>query len=460
MQAPAQAIHADDYRAFPRLLQGKARSRHHAEYAGWHRSACWNGRDFDRFPEFIVRAQSVSDIVHTIDFARSHRLSVSVRGSGHSYSGCFMRDSGILLDVSRLDAIEVDAAARRAAVQPGVTGLALSHALAGHGLAFPTGHSGRVGLGGFLLGGGLGINFRAWGGVSTFSVCAIDLIDAQGRMRHANPSQNPEFFWAARGGGPGLFFVVVKFYLQCRPMPACITSSSYRTPLARLAELLERIDQAEPDPSLEIMIAIAPDPTQQTDGTGLCALSSVLAFADSPGEAQRLQGSLRASLPADLLVPLAQDQASSVEDIYRQSDAMMRCRRYRSDNILTDRPGEAARILLAHLPSLPSPATVPLLVWRGEPELPDAAFSARGRFFLSTYAQWDSASDDEINRRWLAGLYDDLTDAASGCYINEFDLEGRSAQAHRCFSPAHWTGLRQLRSRFDPDGVFHDVFMP
>jgi len=451
MDPRTDPIDADDFRVFPRHLDGKARSRHHAEYAGWHRSACWNGRRFDRFPEYIVRAQSVADVAHSIDFARRHRLPVSVRGRGHSYAGCFLRDDGLLLDLAALDRIEVDAAARLAAVQPGASSRQLAQALAPHGLAFPTGHGGDVGLSGFLLGGGLGINFRAWGGMSAFNVRAIDLIGAGGDLLHADAEHHPDLFWAARGGGPGLGFVVVKFYLDCRPLPRCITQTSARTGLDRLGELLQAIERAEPEPALQVMVAVVPD------GDGLQASLSALAFADTPRQAQALHASLFARLPAGLLEPQAQDQPSSFEAIYRQSEAMLVSRRYRSDNVLTDRAGDAARILAAHLPARPSPATVPLLIWRGEPRLPDAAFSTRGRWFVSTYAQWDAERDDEANRRWLKALYDELDGVASGAYINEFDLEERSARVERCFAPANWARLRELRRRCDPEGVFHDV---
>lgn len=457
MQAPAPAIHADDFRALLRHLEGDARSRHHAEFSSWLGDACWNRRDFDRVPDCIVRARSIADVVHTVAFARSHRLSISVRGSGHSYSGCFMRDDGVLLDVSAFDAIEVDAMAQRATVQPGATSRMLNSALASHRLAFPTGHGGNVGLSGFLLGGGLGVNFRAWGGMSVFNIDAVDLVDADGRQLHADAAQNPELFWAARGGGPGLFFVVVKFYLKCRPLPACITSSAYGARFSRLAELLESIARADPDPSLQVMVAIVPGASSAAGECGRQAVLSTYAFSDTPDQARALHRSLVSRLPAGLVEPISQDETSGMETIYRQSEAMMRCTRYRTDNILTDRPADAARILAAHLPSQPSPATMPLLIWRGEPQLPDAACSARGLFALSTYAQWNEAEDDELNRRWLARLYDDLAEIASGCYVNEFDLEQRCAQAHRCFAAEHWRKLRQLRSRFDPNGVFHDV---
>jgi len=136
---------------------------------------------------------------------------------------------------------------------------------------------------------------------------------------------------------------------------------------------------------------------------------------------------------------------------------MLTSKRYRVDNILTDRPEEAVNILASHLPHQPSAASLPLIIWRGSRAFPDAAYSAQGRFFMSTYAQWNDAEDDEANGAWLARLYDDLAVVASGCYINEFDIDARGSEIGRCFSEENWQRLGELRRRYDPDGVFHDV---
>lgn len=495
MQSPHPTTNADDFRIFPRSLDGKARSRHHAEYAGWHRDLSWNGRDFDRYPEYIVRAQSIGDVVHTVDFARHHGLPVSVRGSGHSYAGWFLRNSGILLDLSALHGIEIDPGARVARVQPGVSARQLSTALAVHGLAFPTGHGGEVGMAGFVLGGGLGINFRAWGGMSTFNLRAIDLVTAHGEVLHADERENAEFLWAARGGGPGLFFVVTRFYLDCWPLPVCITQRAYAAKFSRLPMLLAQIEQTPLDPSLQLMLAIvAQDPAAldaedaaqaranvqwagetgatgkkarekdacQEDEGGECGrqvLLSAIAFADAPVRAQALQASLAEALGPGLIRPLGPELPCDFETIYRQGEAMLVGKRHRTDNILTDRAEPAIAILRRHLPSQPSPATLPLLIWRGTASWPDAAYSASGRWFLSTYAQWDEPEHDDANRLWLKALYDELASVATSSYINEFDLETRSADAQRCYAADNWARLRALRSLHDPEGVFHDVFL-
>src|SRR5882757_319151 len=215
-------------------------------YETWRQSMVWNYRKFRRYPDLIVQAEDESDVVAAINFARRRGLHITSRGGGHSWSGCFLRDGGVLLDLSRLQSIEIDTRTREARVQPGVIGRILNARLGAVGLAFPTAHCGMVPISGFLLGGGLGLNSVAWGGMSVFNIRAVDLVTAQGERLHASAEKNPDFFWACRGAGPGLFFTVTRFYLTCHPLPRAITSDSYFLPFEELVPLAEAMNELGP----------------------------------------------------------------------------------------------------------------------------------------------------------------------------------------------------------------------
>ncbi len=440
----------DDFRAFSRCLDGKVRSRHHAEYAGWYYGAAWNGRRFARYPEYIVRAGSVSDVVKTIGFARTHGLRVSVKGTGHSYSGIFLQNGGILLDLSLLDHLEIHAEQQIAVAGPGVTSAQLTEALEPHRLAFPTGHGGSVGLSGFLLGGGLGINCDAWGGMSTFNVEAVDLVTADGRILHADASQNSDCFWAARGGGPCLFFVVIGFHLKCWPAPRQILARSYRFDPRHIAPVLRAISERAGDTRLQVMVALA-------GGEELSASLSATAFCDTREDARALHGELFSLLSAWTGKEIDERELRGFQPIYDQAHQVMVSRRYRTDNIMTDDVESASRTLLSVFGDRPSPVTFSLLIPRPAHAYPDAAFSVRGKFFVSTYAQWNDESDDMRNRDWLAALYDELSIRSTGHYINEVDLEGRPGAVPRCFSGGAWKRLQSLRRRHDSEGVIPGV---
>jgi FAD/FMN-containing dehydrogenase len=444
---------ADDYRCFVNQLPGRVRSRYHPEFAGWLRQSAWNQREFGRTPEMIVRAQSIEDVADTLRFAGRHRHPLAVRAGGHSYGGCFLRNNSILLDISALDELEVDPRNATAIIGPGVTARVLSAALQRHGLAFPTGHGGNVALSGFLLGGGMGINATAWGGMSVFNIEALDLMTADGQLRHANRDENADLFWAACGAGPNAFFVVVRFYLKCHPLPRAIANHLYQLPYRALDLLLEIIEGKTWDNRLQIMVALMPAQPGQPHNVIL----NTLAFADSEEENTALQQELTQCLPPDVLTPLAENPHSSFEEIYQQGEGMLVNPRLRSDNIITNAIHQVKQVFDVFLPEQPSGNGITLFVWRGDQRFPDAAYSVTGRFFVSTYLQWDAAGQDDAHFRWLHHLYDRLAPLSCGCYINEFDLEARSTEIERCYTPENWQRLDKLRGQYDPQGVFVDV---
>lgn len=439
----------DDFRAFSQTLEGKVRSRHHAEYASWYYSTAWNKRDFERYPEYIVRAASVEDVLKSVNFARLHRLRVAIKGSGHSYAGSFFHRGGLLLDLSLLNQVDIRAEQNTVTVGPGVTSGQLTAALAPHGLAFPTGHGAKVGLAGFLLGGGLGINCDAWGGMSAFNILALDVVTADGQLLHASETENPELLWAARGGGPCLFFVVVRFHLRVWPKPKAMLSRSYLVDAANIKHLLMALGERSDDLRLQIMLALG-------GGEGVPAGLSVSAFCEDRIQADAAHEALRAHMDP-WVGEYAEQVLDSFDPIYGQTEQAMVCKRYRADNIMTDVIEAAAEVLLSGMQARPSAATFSLVILRPGHAFCDAAYSVRGRLSVSTYAQWNDEDEDDLNRDWLRGVYDQLGKKATGSYINEFDLESRSEDVASCYSADIWRRLQQLRRRYDPAGVFPGV---
>lgn len=438
----------DDFRAFSQSLEGKVRSRHHAEYASWYYTTAWNGRAFERYPEYIIRAASVGDVVKTVDFARNHGLGIGAKGTGHSYAGSFFHCGGVLLDLSLLNELEVLPEQGIAIAGPGVTGVQLTRALALHGLAFPTGHGGTVGISGFLLGGGLGINCDAWGGMSTFNIQAVDVVMADGQMLHADEQQNPELLWAARGAGPCLFFAVVRFYLKCWPAPKKIVNRAYPFATADLPQVLHALVTRKHDVRLQVMVAVG------GDAENLGASLSASAFCANQEEADALHGELFAAVTEWVGDTFTEQAFSGFEPFYWQTERALVSKRYRADNVATSDVQAMPELLVSALKQRPSVGTFSLIILRPPHAYPDAAFSLTGDFLVSTYAQWNDENQDNDNRDWLKALYDQLGTLATGSYINETDLEARPAAVSRCFSESAWRRLRELRQHHDSDGLF------
>jgi FAD/FMN-containing dehydrogenase len=171
----------------------------------------WNVK-LDRRPDAIARCTSSDDVVTAIDFARNHGARLSVKGGGHSYAANSVADGGLLVDLSPMKAIEVDAEAATATVAGGVSCAELDAATQEHGLATPTPTASSVGVVGAALGGGAGYLSRRYG-LTTDNVISAEVVTADGRRVRASADENEDLFWALRGGG-GNFGVVTALELQ------------------------------------------------------------------------------------------------------------------------------------------------------------------------------------------------------------------------------------------------------
>jgi FAD/FMN-containing dehydrogenase len=175
----------------------------------------WNS-SIDKHPGIIARCSGVADVVAAVNFARENELLVAVRGGGHNVSGRALCDDGIVIDLSGMKGIHVDAKARIARVQGGATLGDVDRETHLFGLAVPAGVISKTGIGGLTLGGGVGWLVRKYG-LTCDNVLSFDLVTADGELRVASVSENEDLFWALRGGG-GNFGVVTSFEFRVHPV--------------------------------------------------------------------------------------------------------------------------------------------------------------------------------------------------------------------------------------------------
>ena len=175
----------------------------------------WNGA-IDHHPALIVRCASLADVQATLRTAREHRLPVSVRSGGYDWAGRSVRDGGMVIDLSAMRRVTVDPQARTATLQGGSTADDVLAAAEAHGLAAVTGTIGSIGMAGFTLGGGYGPLSPHYG-LGLDNLLAAEVVLADGRCVTTNDAQNPELFWALRGGG-GNFGVVTAMTIRLHPV--------------------------------------------------------------------------------------------------------------------------------------------------------------------------------------------------------------------------------------------------
>jgi FAD/FMN-containing dehydrogenase len=191
----------------------------------------WNYA-IDRHPAMIIRCGGTADVVAAVRFARSEGLPIAIRGGKHSIAGFSTCDDGLVLDLSEMTAVRVDAATGRARAQGGTVWKQFDRETQLFGLATTGGLVSSTGLGGFTLGGGIGHLVRKHG-LASDNLVSADVVNADAQLVRASAEENPELFWALRGGG-GNFGVVTSLHLAVHPSAQRSSAVSFSTQPTRL----------------------------------------------------------------------------------------------------------------------------------------------------------------------------------------------------------------------------------
>ena len=432
------------------------------EYERIRQAMAWNALKPDRKPELIVQVASEKDAVETVNFARENKMKIAVRGGGHNWCGSSIRDGGILLDLSPLNAVEVDPEKRVAIVQPAITNREFARKLAEHDLAFPFGHCPSVPLCGYILGGGLGWNIGYWG-VACFSLLALDVVTADGKLIRASEDENSDILWAARGSGPGFFGVATKYYLRVYPLPKAITTSMLMFPLDSLPEVLAWVEEvAGKIPSfVELTLLFTSTPPPLADRCKQVCIVVATAFADTAQMASEALSPFD-NCPLENFVMKDLDANTPFDALFDTMDRFFpEGKRYAIDNMWSHtHPIILLSTLRDQFIKAPSPHSLSFSLilpprFADAPPMPDAAFSMIGPVFAYFGAIWDDASQDKPNIDWLRNAMQALESIGVGHYIGETDLTAHPSRSVRSFSQRNWERLEELRKKYDPDGIFH-----
>jgi len=416
--------------------------------------AVWQAIKPPRFPDLIVQARSDADVVEVLRYARARRTTVSVKGGGHNYIASYLRNGGILLDVSGLREVEVDAGNALVRAQPGIRAAELCERLKGQGLAFPLAHSANVPLGGYLLGGGMGWNGESWGRRACFRVRALDVVTAAGERLTIDSQSHPDLYWAARGAGPAFCAVATRFHLEAFPYPRGMRAAAYTFPIEKSASVARWLHElaVRRIPDLELTMAL------ETESGAKQCTAAIACFAANEAEARETLQRVAGSAPAALEVSGDQSRPITFDDLYAAS-LTQHPLRVAADNIWSIRPLEAAARFAAAWQRAPSPNTVGIVNFQADRgALPDAACSSTGTAYVLWMAAWENPAHDEANLRWSQATAEELQPYTSAVYVNECDLERRPERARLCFPTAKRERLRAVASRYDPGGLLPPPF--
>jgi FAD/FMN-containing dehydrogenase len=432
-------------------FQGRTFRRGEDGYEEARCDAVWNARTPQRFPDLIVQAEAEGDLVAAVRLARAEGMKVGVRSGGHSWAGNHLRDGGMLLDVSRLDALHVDAGAMTATVGPGCRGDRVLAELAEQDLFFPAGHCQGVALGGYLLQGGFGWNGRVHG-PACMSVEAIDVVTASGELVRADETRHADLFWAARGSGPGFFGAVSRFHLRLYPRPRHIANGVFLYPVEVLEDVFRWAHEIGPrvPRTMELMVIVHRD----LDGELEVAVTAPV-LVDSAAEAAEALALLETCPVRERAKAVAPDAQVELADLFAAVHASYPDHhRYAVDNMWTHAPAEellpGLRRIAETMPGAPSHML--WMNWGPSPARPEMAYSVEDDTYIALYGVWQNPAEDAANTAWVAERMGEMADLASGIQLADENLGERPA---RFVSEANLARLDEVRAAYDPDGLFH-----
>lgn len=419
----------------------------------------WNGM-IDRRPAVIVRCRTVEDVIASINFARTHDLLLAVRGGAHNVAGNATCDGGMVIDLSGMKAVEVDAGRRIARAQAGCTWADFDRATHAFGLATTGGLVSTTGIAGFTLGGGIGWLMRAYG-LTCDNLRAAELVTAEGGIVRASSEENQELLWGLRGGG-GNFGVVTTFEYELHPV-STVLGGLVLHPASRAHEVLRFFRDFvahAPDEltCLAAFITAPPAPFVPADLHFAPAVAIAVCYAGDADAGERALQPLRSFGPpaADVIGPMPYPALQSMLD----ETAPSGLQNYWKSTFLASLTDQTIDTLVSQASAMRSPlAALHLHHLQGAINRVDAgatAFAHRdAAFVLNIVGTWPDPADSVANIDWVRSTYDAIvSDSESAAPYVNFMGEETSERVRAAYSPSNYARLVALKREYDPNNLF------
>jgi FAD/FMN-containing dehydrogenase len=408
----------------------------------------------DKRPALIAQCQGMADIVDAVHLARRLQLAVAVRGGGHNVAGRATIDGGLVIDVSPMKGIHVDATARTIRAQGGVTWAEFNRETQLHGLATTGGVVATTGIAGLTLGGGLGWLMGKYG-LAVDNLLSVDLVTADSRVLRASTDENADLFWAVRGGG-GNFGIAASFEFRLHPVGPTVTGGVVFWPFNVAGDVLrlfrELTESASDDLMLMASVVGAPD------GSGVKTASIAACHCGAlrdGGAAVRPINTFGTPITGTV-GPMSYCDVNTMLDAGYPKGA----RNYWKSQVLPELTDEAIRTMIACYERCPSPMSeIYLEHMRGaatQVGVGETAFPLRapGYNFL-VLSQWTDPADDEPGIAWARETYAAMQPFVGvGRYVNYLD-DDEPGEAVAAAYGSNYRRLREIKAKYDPENFFH-----
>jgi FAD/FMN-containing dehydrogenase len=407
----------------------------------------------DKRPAMIARCLGVADVVAALELTRRLGLEVAVRGGGHNVAGRATIDGGVVVDLSLMKGIRVDLQRGTVWAQGGVTWGELNRETQLHGLAVTGGVVSSTGIAGLTLGGGIGWLMGKYG-LALDNLLAVELVTADGKVLQASRQQEPELFWALRGGG-GNFGVATGFEYALHPVGPTITGGAIVHPIERARALLDffrdRTRQLPDEHTLFATLKHAPDGS----GTQVAALATCHCGPLEDAEMAMRPLKQFASPLLDAVGPMPYSQLNGMLDANFPKGAL----NYWKSNFLAELSDAAIDTMIECFARCPAPMGQLLLEhFHGavtRVDVNDTAFPHRseGYNFL-VLSQWTQPADTGACIAWARETYESMRPFfAAGRYVNYLDDDEADDPVAAAYGP-NYRRLQQIKARYDQANFF------
>jgi FAD/FMN-containing dehydrogenase len=421
----------------------------------------WNGM-IDRRPALIARCRTAADVKAALAFARGEGLPIAVRGGAHNVAGNATVEGGVVIDLSSMKGLHVDAERRVAVAEPGLTWAEFDAGTEAAGLATTGGLISTTGIAGFTLGGGIGWLMRKHG-LTVDNLVAADVLTAGGETLKANEREHRDLFWALRGGG-GNFGIVTSFEYRLHPVPQVLGGLTMY-PAARAGAVLryfrELTDSAPDELTLLFAFVTAPPaPFVPEHLRHKPVVAIALCYAGDLAEGERWVRPIRSfGAPAvDLVSPMPYPALQSMQD----ASAPAGLQHYWKASYLSGLSDAAIDVIVEHASRMRFPFSQVHLHHMGGAVArvsPDAtAFAHRdAAFALNVIATWaePSAAEEQEHTRWAREFADAVVPHSSGgVYVNFLGDEGEE-RIRAAYGAKTYARLVEVKTEYDSANVFH-----
>ena len=420
--------------------------------------AIWNGM-IDRRPALIARCAGTNDVVQSVNFAREHDLLIAVKGGGHNVAGNAVCDSGLMIDLSLMRTVQVNAEHKTARVQGGCLLSDVDVATSQHGLAVSAGIVSHTGVAGLTLGGGFGWISRRHG-LTIDNLLSAEVVTADGNVLTASKDENADLFWGLRGGG-GNFGIVTSFEFRCAEIGAEVFSGLIVKPFAEAKKYIQFhseyvrtlpdemtvwmvVRHAPPLPFLPEsihgqMVVVVPWVYLGEREEGEKLIKPIRDFGKSHGEGIGMHPWAGWQAGFDGLVPHGARNYWKSHHVKALSDDCI-------DKIIEyaeKMPTSECEVFVPHMEGAPSRV----------PETETAFAHRKTPFVLNIHTRWQKASDDERCLAWAKNFFEDTKEFANGVYVNFLSDEGDD-RVREAYTQAVWDHLVQVKNKYDPANRF------